>query len=142
MYPWLWFWAPQIHFPLSGSVWQDYKPNTTWFSDLIKPESGNARIEERVFSVASYGTQLGLITKVLLEIAEQAEKESAKALPPSQSMQDLRKLQADIASIKKDEHESAAARLVAEVDAVRERGGAEYEELAKRLLPLLERKGA
>ena len=88
------------------------------------------------------GRQLGLITKVLLEVAEQAEKESAKALPPSQSLKDLRKLQADIASIKKDEHESAAARLVAEVDAVRERGGAEYEELAKRLLPLLERTGA
>jgi hypothetical protein len=32
--------------------------------------------------------------------------------------------------------------LVAEVDAVRERGGAEYEELTKRLLPLLERTGA
>ena len=78
MYPWLWFWAPQIHFPLSGSVWQDYKPNTTWFSDLIKPESGNARIEERVFSVASYGTQLGLITKVLLEFAEQAEEKVNK----------------------------------------------------------------
>lgn len=142
MYPWLWFWAPQIHFPLSGSVWQDYKPNTTWFSDLIKPEAGNARIEERAFSVASYGTQLGLITKVLLELAEHGEKQSAKELQSSKSLKDLRQLQADIDSIKKDEYESAAARLVAEVDAVRERGGTEYEELAKRLLPLLSGKGA
>lgn len=141
MYPWLWFWTPQIHFPLSGSVWQDYKPNTTWFSDLIKPEAGNARIEERVFSVASYGKQLGLITKVLLEVAEQGQTESPEALQASQSLKDLRQLQADIDSIKKDEYESAAAKLVAEVNAVRERGGAEYEELTKRLLPLLTQTG-
>ena len=49
MYPWLCFWAPQIHFPLSGSLAQNIEPNTTWFSDLIKPPAGDARIEEKAF---------------------------------------------------------------------------------------------
>lgn len=66
MYPWLWFWAPQVHFPWSGAVSQNIEPNTTWFSSLIKPGAGNAQIERRAFEVASYGRQFGLITEVLL----------------------------------------------------------------------------
>ena len=66
MHPWLWFWAPQIHFPWSGSLAQNIAPNTSWFSDLIQPGAGNARIEAQAFATASYGKQLGLITDVLL----------------------------------------------------------------------------
>ena len=35
MYPWLWFWAPQFHFPFSGSVAQRIEPDTRWFFDGI-----------------------------------------------------------------------------------------------------------
>ena len=71
MFPWLWFWAPQVHLPWSGNVAQDIEPSTSWFFRGIRPQSGDGEIEERAFAVASYGRQLGLITEVLLELAEQ-----------------------------------------------------------------------
>jgi hypothetical protein len=72
MFPWLWFWAPQVHLPWSGNVAQRIEPDTHWFFQGIPPSAGDARIEERAFEVASYGRQLGLITEVLIELAEQA----------------------------------------------------------------------
>ena len=70
MYPWLWFWAPQLHLPWSGNVAQRIDPNTRWFFQGIDPSAGDADIEEKAFSVASYGRQLGLITEILIEVAE------------------------------------------------------------------------
>jgi hypothetical protein len=66
MYPWLWFWAPQFHFPFSGAVAQRIEPDTNWFFGGIHPEAGNGDIEKQIFDVASYGRQLGWITEVLL----------------------------------------------------------------------------
>jgi len=134
MYPWLWFWSPQLHFPWSGSVSQNIEPNTTWFSDLIKPGAGNASIEEQAFSVASYGKQLGLLTEVLIEIAERSKGLSPEA---SKSLDSLREIKASIDAIKKVEYEATVSRLAAEVQAMRSRGGAEYESLTRRLLPIL-----
>lgn len=70
MFPWLWLWAPQLHLPWSGSVEQDIHPNTNWFSQNIKGQSGDADIERVAFAIASYGKQLGLITEVLIAAAE------------------------------------------------------------------------
>ncbi len=139
MYPWLWFWAPQLHFPWSGSVAQNIEPNTTWFSDLIKPGAGNARIEEQAFSVASYGKQLGLLTEVLIAVAERSSELSPEA---AKSLESLRKVKAAIDAIKDAEYEAAPARLAAEVESIRNRGGAEYDRLARLLLPLLSKAGA
>lgn len=66
MYPWLWFWAPQFHFPFSGAVAQRIDPDTNWFFGGIRPEAGNGDVEKQIFDVASYGRQLGWITEVLL----------------------------------------------------------------------------
>ena len=134
MYPWLWFWAPQIHFPLSGSLAQNIEPNTTWFSDLIKAPAGDARIEEKAFSVASYGKQLGQITEVLLELTKNSELTSPQA---TQSLVSLRRIKASIDAIKEAEYESSATRLIAELSAARERGGAHYARLVEQLRPLL-----
>ncbi|HVP08167.1 MAG TPA: hypothetical protein VMT02_01495 [Burkholderiales bacterium] len=134
MYPWLWFWAPQVHFPWSGAVAQNIEPNTSWFSSLIKPEAGNAEIERRAFEVASYGRQLGLITEVLLGMADEAKALSPEA---AKSLERLREIQASIEAIKSSEYGSAAARLTQEVKALRDRGGPEYEQVSQSLLPLL-----
>ena len=139
MYPWLWFWAPQLHFPWSGSVSQKIEPNTTWFSDLIKPGAGNARIEEQAFSIASYGKQLGLLTDVLIEIAEQSKGLSPEA---SKALDSLRQIKTSIEAIKGVEYEASVLRLAAEVQSIRSRGGEEYKNLARRLLPLLSEAGA
>jgi len=138
MYPWLWFWAPQFHFPWSGAVSQRIEPNTTWFSDVIKPGAGNAKIEEQAFAVASYGKQLGLLTEVLIGLAEQTKKLSPEA---ARSLARLREIKASIDAIKHDEYEVAASRLASDVQAARSRGGEEYAMLSKRLRPLLPKAG-
>lgn len=86
MYPWLWFWAPQFHFPFSGSVAQRIEPDTRWFFAGISPEAGNGEVERQIFDVASYGRQLGLITEVLLS---QASKDT---IAPEQAAQSLARL--------------------------------------------------
>lgn len=70
MFPWLWQWSPQFHFPLSGSVAQRIDPDA--FFGAIPPWAGNGRVEQQAFEeVASYGRQLGLITELLLDLAAQ-----------------------------------------------------------------------
>ena len=98
MYPWLWVWSPQFHFPWSGSVAQKIEPNTTWFNNMIPPVSGDAEIEAQAFHLASYGTQLGLITDVLLDIVKETGNLSPKA---AESMRELTMLKAKIEVIKK-----------------------------------------
>ncbi|MFZ6681956.1 hypothetical protein [Undibacterium sp. Tian12W] len=98
MYPWLWVWSPQVHFPWSGSVAQSIEPNTTWFYNMIPPVSGDAGIEAQAFQLASYGTQLGQITDVLLDIVKDSENLSPKA---AKSLKELRSLKARIEIIKK-----------------------------------------
>ena len=63
MYPWLWFWSPQFHFPFSGSVAQRIEPD---FFSQIPPEAGNGEVEKQIADIASYGRQLGWLTEVLL----------------------------------------------------------------------------
>ena len=66
MFPWLWFWAPQFHFPWSGSVAQQIDPDLGWFFGAIRPGAGDATVEREAFEVASYGKQLGLISEALV----------------------------------------------------------------------------
>jgi hypothetical protein len=88
MIPWLWFWAPQFHFPFSGSVAQRIDPDTSWFFAGIRPEAGNGEVEKEIFDVASYGRQLGLINDVLLALA------SPGTVPQAQAKESLAKLKA------------------------------------------------
>ena len=69
MYPWLVYWAPQLHLPFGGNVAQQIDPSTNWFFDSIAPTAGDGTIERKAFDVASYGRQLGLITELLLDVA-------------------------------------------------------------------------
>lgn len=134
MYPWLWFWAPQIHFPWSGAVSQNIEPRAAWFFEHIPENAGDAAIEARVTELASYGKQLGLVTEALIGVAEKSEPTSAKAID---ALERLKKLQASIEAIKDQEYATTTERLLKEIQRLRRRGGAEYEELAKALLPLL-----
>jgi hypothetical protein len=135
MAPWFWCWAPHYHFPFSGSVAQEIEPNTTWFADLIHPGSGNARVERRAFDKASYGTQLEWITEMLLDAARDHPPTSPKA---QQAQACLTQLKAEIAQIKAAEHEAAAERLAAHVQALRARGGPAYAAFVARVGPLAE----
>jgi len=73
MFPWLWFWSPHLQYPFSGNVEQDYKPFTNWgFFRSIRPDAGDGQIEQKIFDVASYGRQLGLITEVIMNHVKEA----------------------------------------------------------------------
>jgi hypothetical protein len=139
MVPWLWMFAPQVHFPWSGSVAQHIAPDTHWFFSGIRPGAGDARIEEQAFAVASYGKQLGLITDVLLELAAQSPQASAAA---QDSIAKLERIRAEIERIKGAEYERVAQSLAEQVRAVQQRGGAKARALTAQLRPLLENSSA
>jgi hypothetical protein len=134
MFPWLWFWAPQIHFPWSGSVAQQIEPSTSWFFDGIRPSAGVAGIEKRAFDVATYGRQLGLITEVLLELAERSQPLSAAA---ARSVERLKAIQAAIENIKVEEDRLSALQIESRLAELKERSSGEFRLLSERLLPLL-----
>ena len=96
MYPWLMLWAPQYHFPFSGSVAQRIDPQTIW--NTLLPGAGNAEVERTVLEEeASYGRQLGWIAEVLLDIAERQPPAGEEG---QQALADLRKLRAKIRRLK------------------------------------------
>ncbi|MEK8029446.1 hypothetical protein AACH06_01320 [Ideonella sp. DXS29W] len=134
MFPWLWFWAPQFHFPWSGDVAQRVEPNTHWFFQGISPTAGHADIEEKAFGVASYGKQLGLITEVLLALAEQADRTAPET---AESLAKLKAIASEIEAIKRHEYDQTATELEAQVKALQRQGGPRYAELVERLRPLL-----
>lgn len=68
MFPWYWIWSPRFDYPLSGNVSQDIA--TDWFFSGIKPESGDARLEQAIFEHASYGKQIGVLTEVVSGLIE------------------------------------------------------------------------
>jgi hypothetical protein len=139
MYPWLWFWAPQTYLPWSGDVVQQIDPTTSWFFRGIRPSAGDGEMEEKAFSVASYGKQLGLITEVLIDLAEQVGTKSAKA---AESMDRLKLIREAIEQIKTAQRASRLSDIATQVAELKRKGGSEYTELSRTLLPLLGAPGA
>ncbi len=124
MFPWLVYWSPVFHFPFSGGVEQNIEPDFDWFFGRISPTSGNAKIEKRVFEeVGSYGKQLGLISEVLLELAEANKTEN------SDSLRRLSKLVDQIESIKTQEHDAAKQSLKTSLTTFRDQNPKGFEEL-------------
>ena len=136
MYPWFWLWSPQIHFPWSGDVVQDIEPNTSWFFGSIKPGAGNARIEEKAFAIASYGRQLGLLTEVLIELAEKNLDTGARS---AKSLTELKRIQAEIEKLKVTEYDNEIRDLEATITAIQRKGGKRASALSKRLQVLAAR---
>ena len=121
MFPWIWFWAPQVRLPFSGDVAQDIEPSLDLFFAGIKPRSGNRRIEARAFDVASYGDQLGVITRLLLEWAERLPDDLQAASAP---LQELRDIHARIEAIKDEEYGRELLALDARAAYLRQRRSA------------------
>ena len=139
MYPWLWLWAPHVEFPLSGNVTQDIEPVANLFSESVDPEAGNPKIEQKAFEVASYGKQLGLITEVLIEIAEEALPEKGKG---NESLQRLKRIKTEIEKIKTSEYDAELNDIERKIKAIRRRGGARSKTLSRKLGELQAGSGA
>ena len=131
-YPWFWFWAPRIHFPWSGSVDQTIEPNTNWFFDSIAPAAGNSQVEKKAFAVASYGRQLGLITDVLLALADKGTIDSAVA---ADALARLKEICERIATIKRDEATASKQALLDQLRRLKTQDPPEFERLIARLQP-------
>ena len=80
MNPWMYPWWNLFRAPLSGNVEQDISP--TWFSPQLEFNfAGNKKLESDVVAkVASYGTQLGVLSEAVLELAEGMPGEAIEAL--------------------------------------------------------------
>ena len=78
-----------FNFPLSGNVNQRIDPD--WFFSIIDSEVGDSEIEKEIFlKVASYGKQIGMLTEVLISIADEIniKSENIKTLSELKELQD------------------------------------------------------
>lgn len=135
MFPWIWWWAPRVEFPLSGNVVQDIEPSMPWFFGSIAPSAGDGRIEAKAFQVASYGRQLGLLTDLVIELSERSLPQDAEG---RRALDELRRIRNEISAIKETEHEAADLRLEAQLREVVQRGGPRASRVAGQLRPLID----
>ncbi|MDM0017018.1 hypothetical protein [Variovorax saccharolyticus] len=126
MFPWLWFWSPTLHLPFSGSVAQQIEPDTQWFFAGIPAQAGNGQIEKKAFEVASYGSQLGWITEVLLA---QASPGSVDADRAAGALRKLEKAHAEIEVVKKQSRAELAEAASAALARLQQADPAAYERL-------------
>ena len=97
MLPWL---QSNFNFPFSGDVNQKIEPD--WFFGAIDSEVGDSEIEKEVFlKVALYGKQIGMLTEVLLSMADNLKisRENIKTLSK------LKELQVKVEAIKTSKKE-------------------------------------
>lgn len=126
MFPWLWFWSPTLHLPFSGSVAQQIEPDTQWFFAGIPAQAGNGQIEKKAFDVASYGSQLGWITEVLLA---QVKPGSMDADQAAGALGKLEKAHAEIEAVKKQSRAEMAEAARTALTRLRQADPAAYENL-------------
>lgn len=137
MFPLFWHWSPQFFLPWSGSVRQDIELDR--FFSAIPPAAGDGAVEEAAFKRASYGSQLGWITEVLLETMKEVPADEKSPLGK------LRLANADIQRIKLARHSvelapgepngEQIARLLRDL---RQRDGARYTQVCQQLAQLLQ----
>ncbi|MCG8378575.1 MAG: hypothetical protein MI865_03755 [Proteobacteria bacterium] len=99
MFPWMNPWFEVFKAPLSGNVTQDISPVTSWFSPQLEFNfAGNKAIESQVVSeVASYGKQLGILSRAVIEMAEGRQ---------SQALKDLKVLSLEVEKVKQNHKEN------------------------------------
>lgn len=130
MFPWLFVFAPQWQLPFSGSVAQRIDPQTHWFFDGIDASAGDGRIERQAFEVATYGRQLGLLTEVLVDLANQAPPRTRSAV---ESLDRLKTIQAEIEKIKTKDAATLVRDVELALDRLQQHHPAEYERLGERM---------
>ncbi len=133
MYPWLWYWNPQLNLPLSGHVAQQF--DLRQLLRTMPSHAGDGAIEGDVVSdVASYGKQIGWLTDILLdEVKEIKDKPAEKGSP----LEALRTTREKIEEIKK-RYRPTAASICKDVKDLQDRDSEEFQQLRKQLLELLQ----
>lgn len=131
MNPWFWIWfSPHLQLPLSGNVTQDIEPVAALFQGRGATGRGKPRLEQQAFHVASYGQQLGLITDVVLALADGRLQDDAHA---QASLGRLRQIAARIELLKAAEPDADLAQLGRALQSLLALGSAESQQLAETL---------
>lgn len=135
MFPLFWNLSPQFFLPWSGSVRQDIELDR--FFNAIPRSAGDGEVEEAAFKRASYGSQLGWLTEVLLQTMKDVPADEKSPLGK------LRLANADIQRIKLQRHDPAPGALNGELIAdylrmLRAQDSARYEALSRQLLHVLQ----
>lgn len=134
MNPWQNVWAPNVNFPWSGSVAQRIEPQTNWFFDAIGKDAGDGRIEKKAFEIASYGRQLGHITKVVLALAKDRKDLGKEG---QASLEALTAIKEAIDEIKVSEASATANDIEDQLNWLKANNEDEYKLLAIRLKSIL-----
>lgn len=134
MFPLFWNLSPQFFLPWSGSVRQDIELDR--FFNAIPRSAGDGAIEEAAFKRASYGSQLGWMTEVLLETMKDVPADEKSPLGK------LRLANADIQRMKLQRRYLAPGELSGEqitdyLRTLRAQDSASYEAVSRQLLRLL-----
>ncbi|AKU23208.1 hypothetical protein MJ904_06725 [Massilia sp. MB5] len=137
MYPWLWFWNPQLNLPLSGHVAQQF--DLRQLLRTLPSHAGDGAVEgDVVHEVASYGKQIGWLTDVLLdEVKEISTKTAEKGSP----LAELRTTRDRIEEIKK-RYRPTADSIFKDVQDLQHRDGKQFQQLRKQLLDILQQPAA
>ena len=139
MFPLFWIVSPQFFLPWSGSVRQEIELDR--FFSAIPRSAGDGEVEEAAFKRASYGSQLGWITEVLLETMKDVPADEKSPLGK------LRLANADIQRLKLRRRCLAPRELNGELSgeqiadylrALRTQDSARYEAVSRQLLSLLQ----
>ena len=108
MFPWLWIFALQTYWPLSGAVSQDLA--TDAFFRGIRPGAGVPAIERQVFEQALHGKQLGWLSDVVIEAIDANALRSAGA---REALASLRTLHGRVERIKIEHRQDRADAAIA-----------------------------
>ena len=111
MFPWLWLYAPQIAWPLSGAVTEAF--STEAFFRGIRPGAGLPAVERQIFEQASYGKQLGWLMDVLVDAVDSARLRSPQA---EAALLNLKKLHATAERIKSEHRQDRVDAAIALLD--------------------------
>jgi hypothetical protein len=130
MFPWLWVWAPQVHFPWSGSVAQQIEPDLGWFFGAIRPSAGDPSMEQHAFEVATYGRQLGLLTEAVLGGSEGSSVTAAQACLALERLEEIR---LEIEALKTEKQTASAEALVESLEHLRRTQPEAFGEIARRV---------
>jgi hypothetical protein len=135
MYPWMfWLWAPQVHFPWSGDVRQRIEPDINGFFSGIKASAGNSEVERKAFEYATYGKQLGLVTNLLLDIAEQQKPVGEKAIKAKEKLAEIKD---HIETLKIQATSASVDNLVGQLQYLKNSSEPDYERVKVKLRALL-----
>ncbi len=105
MFPWLFNYAPQYQLPWSGNWAQTIDPDTSFFAN-IKPGAGVGEIERKATDVASYGSQLGWLTEILL--TDDVDEHGVPTVTPEDAASARLKLRTAYKKIRQIKEESRA----------------------------------